>query len=285
MQMLYCFVNNIHVDYVELMWEGFYYPEISRRARDKYHNLSDDDLMKNIFNLGRYRDKVRMKILDWMITEEMQLTKYYRMTLSTPRSPNLEVEAGESSALRRSTVIRLRIPQRRSPRLTPPALMPTVDEADDMILQDTIQVSLAEQSGEEQEAKENVELVKEHLAAEVIEKIVKEPENVVDDSSNPRNDEHDIPNIRIDPKSDKKSLEVEITDSEKMNNRETEITNVVIPVNVNEDKEEIIDEVYELKRKEKGKIVEESKSTPSPTPIRSIRIHDTLVSSDTKKPQ
>ncbi|GJZ15738.1 hypothetical protein Tco_0551415, partial [Tanacetum coccineum] len=60
---------------------------------------------------------------------------------------------------------------------------------------------------------------------------------------------------------------------------------MIEPINVDEDEEEITDEVYELKRKEKGKIVEESKSTPSPTPIRSIRIHDTLVSSDTKKPQ
>ncbi|GKC94186.1 hypothetical protein Tco_1159628 [Tanacetum coccineum] len=65
MQMLYCFVNNIHVDYAELMWEGIYYslhhpvtsipylrftkiiishymtifPDISRRAQDAYHNL------------------------------------------------------------------------------------------------------------------------------------------------------------------------------------------------------------------------------------------------------
>ncbi|GJU91359.1 hypothetical protein Tco_1303782 [Tanacetum coccineum] len=60
MQMMYCFVNNIHVDYAELLWEGLYYslhhptssipyprftkiiishymtcfPDISRRARD-----------------------------------------------------------------------------------------------------------------------------------------------------------------------------------------------------------------------------------------------------------
>ncbi|GKA51014.1 hypothetical protein Tco_0744210, partial [Tanacetum coccineum] len=65
MKMMYCFVNNIHVDYAELLWEGIYYslhhptslilyprftkiivshymtifPEISRRARDMYHNL------------------------------------------------------------------------------------------------------------------------------------------------------------------------------------------------------------------------------------------------------
>ncbi|GJU38812.1 hypothetical protein Tco_1191769 [Tanacetum coccineum] len=88
MKMMYCFINNIHVDYVELLWEGLHYslhhptssipyprftkiiishymtnfPEISRRARDRYHNLQDDDIMKNIFNSGRYKDKVGMKI-------------------------------------------------------------------------------------------------------------------------------------------------------------------------------------------------------------------------------
>ncbi|GJT36233.1 hypothetical protein Tco_0926652 [Tanacetum coccineum] len=93
MQMMYWFVNNIHVDYAKLLWEGLYYslhhptssipyprftkiiishymtryPKISRRARDRYHNLKDDDIMKNIFNSGRYKDKVGMRIPDWMI--------------------------------------------------------------------------------------------------------------------------------------------------------------------------------------------------------------------------
>ncbi|GJV53659.1 retrovirus-related pol polyprotein from transposon TNT 1-94 [Tanacetum coccineum] len=105
MQMMYCFVNNIYVDYAELLWEGIYYslhhptssilylrftkiivshymtifPEISRRARDMYHNLQDDDIMKNIFNSGRHKDKVGMQIPDWMITEEMKHTEHYRM--------------------------------------------------------------------------------------------------------------------------------------------------------------------------------------------------------------
>ncbi|GJV32266.1 integrase, catalytic region, zinc finger, CCHC-type containing protein [Tanacetum coccineum] len=105
MQMMYCFVNNIHVDYAELLWEGLYYslhhptssipyprftkiiishymtsfPKISRRARDMYHNLQDDDIMKNIFNSGRHKDKVGMQIPDWMITEEMKQTEHYRM--------------------------------------------------------------------------------------------------------------------------------------------------------------------------------------------------------------
>ncbi|GJW54627.1 hypothetical protein Tco_0098712 [Tanacetum coccineum] len=80
--------------YAELLWEGLYYslhhptssipyprftkiiishymtcfPDISRRARDIYHNLQDDDIMKNIFISERHKDKVGMQIPDWMIT-------------------------------------------------------------------------------------------------------------------------------------------------------------------------------------------------------------------------
>ncbi|GJV05497.1 hypothetical protein Tco_1343153 [Tanacetum coccineum] len=190
MQMMYCFVNNIHVDYAELLWEGIYYslhhptssipyprftkiiishymtsfPEISRRARDMYHNLQDDDIMKNIFNSGRHKDKVGMQIPDWMITEEMKHTEHYRMyaevfgldvpltqsqptestqgthrTPSAPRSPTPKMDTAESSAPKRSTVIHFRLPERRSIRLTPPAPVQTVDKADEMILQDTLQ--------------------------------------------------------------------------------------------------------------------------------------------------
>ncbi|GKG03491.1 hypothetical protein Tco_0311127, partial [Tanacetum coccineum] len=111
-----------------------------------------------------------------------------------------------SNALKWSTVIRFGLPERRSTRLTPPAPVPTVDKADEMILQDTLQVRA---------------------------------------------------------RSDKESPKVERTNVE-----EVEVTNVVIPVNVNEEEDEITDEVYELKRRKKGKIAEESRSTPLPTPIR-----------------
>ncbi|GKC79104.1 hypothetical protein Tco_1129878 [Tanacetum coccineum] len=304
MQMMYCFVNNIHVDYAELLWEGLYYslhhptslipyprftkiiishymtcfPNISRRARD---NMQDDDIMKNIFNSGRHKDKVGMQIPDWMLTEEMKHTEHYRMTPSAPRSPNPKMDATELSAPKRSTVIRFYLPERRSTHLTPPALMPTVDKADEMILQDTLQVSLAKyKSREEQEARENVELVNKHLASKEIEMMMERSENVIDDSLPPRNDEPNILGTRLEPRSDKESPEVEIT-----NDEEVEIINVVIPVNVNDEEEEITDEVYKLKRREKGKIVEESRSTPFPTPIRSPRIHTDLVSSDTEKLQ
>nr|GEU34866.1 putative polyprotein [Tanacetum cinerariifolium] len=169
----------------------------------------------------------------------------------------------------------------RSTRLTPLAPMPTVDKADELILQDTLQISLAEQrSREEQEARENVALVNEHLASVEIEKMVKGQTNVIDDCSIPRNDDHNILDTRLDPRSDKESPKVEIT-----NDKEVEITKVVILVNVNEEEEETTYEVYELKRRQKRKVVEECKSTPFPTPIRSPRIHTNLVSLDTEKLQ
>ncbi|GKA27279.1 hypothetical protein Tco_0713447 [Tanacetum coccineum] len=277
MQMMYCFVNNIHVDYAELLWEGIYYslhhptslipyprftkiivshymtifPEISRRARDMYHNLQDDDIMKNIFNSGRHKDKVGMQIPDWMITEEMKHTEHYRMYaevfgLDVPLTQSQPTESTQGTHRTPSA-------PRRSTRLTPPVLVPTVEKADEMILQDTLQR---------------------------LKKLVEGSENVIDDSSPPRNDETQIPRPRLEPQSDKESLEVERT-----NDEEVEVTNVVIHVNFDEEEDEITDEVYELKRREKGKFVEESRSTPLPSLIRSPRTHTNLVSSDTEKLQ
>ncbi|GJS82757.1 hypothetical protein Tco_0749298 [Tanacetum coccineum] len=271
--MLYCFVNSVHVDYAKLLCHYMTaFLKISRRARDRYHNLEDDVMIKSIFNSGKNINVVGMRIPDWMITEAMKLTENYRLyakvfgvdvsmtqsqpiestqgthkTTSAPRTPTPVVAEGESSAQRRFTVIRLSIPPRRSTRLTPPTLIPTTDEADDLVLQDTLQVSLVEQkSHEEEEDRENVEKVKEHLMAEEIEKLVDETENVkenvVADSSPLRNDENQtIPNNRLEPKSDKESPE--------------------------------------------GKHKEEIRNTPSPTTIRSPRIQSNLVSSDTEKLQ
>ncbi|GJX18151.1 hypothetical protein Tco_0218983 [Tanacetum coccineum] len=58
-----------------------------------------------------------------------------------------------------------------------------IDGADDLVLQDTIQVNLEEQkSHEEDEARENVENVKEHLMAKEIEKLAKEEEESAKDN-------------------------------------------------------------------------------------------------------
>ncbi|GJX59180.1 hypothetical protein Tco_0290570 [Tanacetum coccineum] len=153
---------------------------------------------------GKHKDGLGMKISSWMITDEMKLTDHYQMyavvfgvdvpttqsqpiksaqgthrTPSAPRSPNPEIDEEESSALRKSTIIRLCIPQRRSTRLTPPTPIPTTAEADDIILQDTIQLSLAEQKSHDKlEAQQNVQNGEEHLIAEKIQKLVEGAKNV-----------------------------------------------------------------------------------------------------------
>ncbi|GJY58630.1 hypothetical protein Tco_0458522 [Tanacetum coccineum] len=174
MQMMYCFVNNIYVDYAELLWEGLFY--------SLHHPTS---------SFRRHKDKVGMQIPDWMITKEMKHTEHYRMYtevfgLDVPLTQSQPNESTQGIHKTPSA-------PRRSTRLTPPVL------------------------------------------------------------------------------SDKESSEAERT-----NDEEVEVTNVVIHVNVNEEEDEITDEVYELKRREKGKVVKDSRSTPLPIPIRSPRTHTHL---------
>ncbi|GJY54149.1 retrovirus-related pol polyprotein from transposon TNT 1-94 [Tanacetum coccineum] len=101
----------------------------------------------------------------------------------------------------------------------------------EMIITRPYQVILPEhKSREEQEVRENVALVDEHLAAEEIEKIVENPENV-DDSSSPRYDDTSIPDTRLEPRSDKESPEVEIVqEKEEETTKVTKVEpDIVIP--------------------------------------------------------
>ncbi|GJX39457.1 hypothetical protein Tco_0252760 [Tanacetum coccineum] len=224
------------------------------RARDAYHNLQDDDIMKNIFNSGRNKNKVGMRIPPWMITEEMKLTEHYKMYAEVF---GLDVPLIQSQPTK-STQGMYRTTS--APRTPNPATEPTESKkADEMILQNTIQVSLAKhKSREEQEARENVALVDEHLAAEEIEKLSK-----------------------------RESPEVEIVqEKDEETSKDTEVEpNIVIPVNVDDEEDEITDEVFELRRRAKGKNVEESRISPIPSPTRSPRHISTLVSLDTEKLQ
>ncbi|GKE94956.1 hypothetical protein Tco_1579811, partial [Tanacetum coccineum] len=139
-------------------------------------------------------------------SQPTESTQGTHRTTSAPRSPNPKMDTAESSAPKRSTVIRFHLPEKRSTRLTPPAPVLTVDKADEMIIQDTLHVSLAEhKSREEQEARENVELVNKHLASKEIEKMMEGSENVIDDSLSPRNDEPNIPGTRLEPRNDKEN--------------------------------------------------------------------------------
>ncbi|GJY36062.1 hypothetical protein Tco_0421440 [Tanacetum coccineum] len=191
------------------------YPEISRRVRDKYHNLEHDEMVKRIFNSGKNKIWVGIKILSWMITDEMKLMENYQMTTSAPRSHNLDMAEGESSAQRKSTVIRFCILPRRSTRLTPSTSILNAVKVEDMVIQDTIQLSIAEKkSRDDFEAQQNVEKFNEHLVDEEIEKMVEGTKN--------------------------ESLEVEILAAEQ-------------PVNVIEEEEESAEDDYELRIRVKGK--------------------------------
>ncbi|GJY50580.1 retrovirus-related pol polyprotein from transposon TNT 1-94 [Tanacetum coccineum] len=72
MQMLYCFVNNIHVDYAELMWEGIYYSLHYPATSIPYPRFTKIIIRRN-------KNKVRMRIPAWMITDKMKLTEHYKM--------------------------------------------------------------------------------------------------------------------------------------------------------------------------------------------------------------
>ncbi|GJR31535.1 hypothetical protein Tco_1107767 [Tanacetum coccineum] len=63
-----------------LTWTAYH--EISRRVSDKYHNFENDDIVKSIFNSGKNKAGVGMKIPSCMITDEMKLTENYRMYVS-----------------------------------------------------------------------------------------------------------------------------------------------------------------------------------------------------------
>nr|GEV11251.1 hypothetical protein [Tanacetum cinerariifolium] len=54
------------------------YPEISRRVHDRYHNLEQDEMVESIFNSGKNKAGVGIKIPSW-ITDEMKLMENYRI--------------------------------------------------------------------------------------------------------------------------------------------------------------------------------------------------------------
>nr|GEW61565.1 putative ribonuclease H-like domain-containing protein [Tanacetum cinerariifolium] len=274
------FTQCLTTHYVELLWEGLHYslehlsnprftklivgyymtayPEISRRVHDKYHNLEHDEMIKSIFSSGKNKAGVRIKIPSWMITDEMKLTENYQMYAEAFGVDVLMTQ----SQLIESTQGTHRTPSAaRTPN-------PNVNEGES----NTIQLSIAEQkSRDDLEAHQYVEKVKEHLVAEEIEKIVEgtESEDAYEVDNSILNSQND-PDTRLDPRSYKESSKVEKT-------------TVVQPVNVIEEEDKSAQDDYELRRMVKGKNVEESRNTPSSSPIRSPRIHYTLISSDTEK--
>ncbi|GJY75363.1 hypothetical protein Tco_0480479 [Tanacetum coccineum] len=190
MQMLYFFVNNVHTDYAELLWEGLHYllehpstlihypifiklivghymtsyPEISRRVCDKYHNLEHDEMVKSVFNSRKNKVDVGMNIPSSMIIDEMKRIENYRMYAEAFR---VDVPTTQSQ-LTESTQGMHRITS------APMIPIPDVNERESSAQQKSIVItSIGEQKSRDAfEAQQNVEKVNEHLIAEEIEQLV-----------------------------------------------------------------------------------------------------------------
>nr|GEY65702.1 hypothetical protein [Tanacetum cinerariifolium] len=132
-----------------------------------------------------------------MISKEMKQMEHYRMYAEVF---GIDVPLTQSKPTESTQGMHRTPSAPRSTHLTPPAPIPTVDKADDLILQDTLHVSLAEhKSRQEQEARENMALVEEHLASVEIEKMVEGQKNVVDDELKRREKEKNVEESRITP--------------------------------------------------------------------------------------
>nr|GEY82686.1 hypothetical protein [Tanacetum cinerariifolium] len=171
--------------------------------QEKYHIVENDDLVKSIFNSGKNKEGEGMLIS--MLTEEIKVIGHYKMYAAVFRDTNPINTEGESSAQRKSTVVRFCI-LRRQDIETP---IPTVAEIDVTNFDETIQMSIAtHRSIKDFEAQQNVEKVKEHIVDEEIENLVEGIKNVnVDEFMNDIFNDQEKHDNKIDPESYKESLD------------------------------------------------------------------------------
>ncbi|GKB14391.1 copia protein [Tanacetum coccineum] len=117
-------------------------PMLLNAIPSTFKEQSTYDIRKTLARVGK-------KIPDWMIQKKWKHTVHYRMY-----GGGVAIESSSSQcqvALKHQHWFIFVFPQIiiDPPRLTPPAPVPTVDKADEMILQDTLQVSLAEHKSRE----------------------------------------------------------------------------------------------------------------------------------------
>ncbi|GJY98686.1 hypothetical protein Tco_0516116 [Tanacetum coccineum] len=116
-------------------------------------------------------------------------------------------------------------------------------------------------------AKQNVEIVQEHLEDEELDHLLEGTENAdVDEFMNDIFNSQENSSNRIEPKREKESLEAE---------------NSADMVTINDEvEEESAGDEFKLKIREKGKGIEETRDTPPSTPIRSPRTHKAPLSTN-----
>ncbi|GJR61109.1 hypothetical protein Tco_1503271 [Tanacetum coccineum] len=261
MQLLYCFINNVHVDYAEILWEGLHYslihlanlipyprftkiiidyymtenPDISCRVHDNYHRVENDDLVKNIFNSRKNKDGAGMKIHDWMVTEK--LTDHYNMYVvvfwvDVPTTQSQPIESTQGTP---------KIPS--APSSPNPII--TKGESSASHKSTVIRFHIPRRQDPETPIPIAVEVVLINL-----EEAINGTKNVdVDEFMSDILNNQEDPDTRIDPGSYKESPEVKND------------ANLVI-VNANEEEEESAGDEFELRRrvKRKGLLLERQKT-------------------------
>ncbi|GJZ63443.1 hypothetical protein Tco_0619864 [Tanacetum coccineum] len=117
---------------------------------EPYHRVENDEVVKSIFN-SRKRKGLGIRIPEWILTEEMKQTKHYKLTPSAPRPPNPQEQQGESSALKKSIIIKFL--RRRKPDLE--TLVLTTTQIDVVNLDEATQMSIATARKVEEESAED----------------------------------------------------------------------------------------------------------------------------------
>ncbi|GJZ40772.1 hypothetical protein Tco_0587658 [Tanacetum coccineum] len=111
-QMLYYIINNVHVDYAALLWEGLHYshlnptrafpyprftkiivdhiltenPNITKRLNEPYHRVANDEVVKSIFNYGKQKG-LGMRIPD--APKKSTIIRIPRIRQPDPKTPIL----------------------------------------------------------------------------------------------------------------------------------------------------------------------------------------------------
>ncbi|GJS80655.1 hypothetical protein Tco_0730536 [Tanacetum coccineum] len=258
-------------------------PDISKRLHEHYHRVANDDIVKSVFNSGKNKERLGMRIPEWMLTGEMKLTRHYQLyvslfrvevpanqsqpidstqgthrTLCAPWTPNLVITQGESSAPRKPIIIRFRVRSQPDPE----TLILTFDEIDVTNLDEATQVSIATTRSLRSSAE--CGKVQEHLVDEEIEKLVDGNDNVDEDEFMDEIFKSlEDPGTRLEPGSHKERPEEEKSVD-------------VLFINDNEEEESARDALI----RQKGKGIMEIKDTPPPIPIRSSWTHTAPLSSD-----
>nr|GEX00145.1 hypothetical protein [Tanacetum cinerariifolium] len=184
-------------------------------------------LSKECFEYLVHRNVFRVDVPTTQSQPIESIQGMHRIT-SAPRTPNPKVSEGESSAQRKPTMIRFRLPPRRQDPETP---IPTATEVDITNLDEMIQISIATQ---------------------------RSPKDLEAHQQDPDN--------TIDPKSYKESVEAKKSVD-------------IMTIHDDEVKEESAGDEFELRRREKGKGIEETMDT-QPTLIRSLRTNIAPISLD-----